>query len=521
MIVETMTDKETLQRRVHELSPWFYSFDLGQGVTTHSKLGPGEDSIHSTRRSMVESVVRRHFGSRLPQTTVIDIGCHEGYFSTAVANMGAADVLGVDIRARSLEKAALVSDAYGLTNTRFIQGNSEDLNPTDHGVFDMCLCLGLVYHLENPLRTIRNLAEMTTDFLVLDSQIVEDITGVAEWGSADYQLPYRGVFALIDESLAHADGNEETGATPIALCPSLAALQTALDRCGFADITVLEPPPEAHEQYRRGKRVVLTAVRRNGSATHASVVVAPGTARSGQATAVENQDEKALIQLERYDPALAWPEMSYEHWHRYLFASQWAAGRTVLDIACGEGYGTSILADTAKNVVGIDNDGDVIQKATDKYGRANLRFITGRAGEVPIEENSIADVIVSFETLEHLDETEQISFLSEIGRLLTDDGLLIISTPDKDRYQLESCSEFPSTRTCPGGVSHSPRTPIRVCPPFRTKGLSSFIHLVPDLRRQTSVRGARGRPPGGVIYSSRDARFQTPVRRGAVLESTD
>ena len=133
---------------------------------------------------------------------------------------------------------------------------------------------------------------------------------------------------------------------------------------------------------------------------------------------------------ERFTPQCV-REIWYEHYHRYAFAKRLVADKSVLDIACGEGYGSHILAQYAKTVVGIDIDGVSVAHAKTQYNRNNLTYIVGSCLSIPLDDASI-DVVVSFETLEHL--AQQQEMLAEINRVLTSDGLLIISTPDKKYY---------------------------------------------------------------------------------------
>jgi SAM-dependent methyltransferase len=125
-------------------------------------------------------------------------------------------------------------------------------------------------------------------------------------------------------------------------------------------------------------------------------------------------------------------EIWYEHWHRYQFACAVAAGKRVLDAACGEGYGSALLARTAQSVVGVDIDAVAVQHARARYGdQANLRFEQGDATALPAFATPF-DLIVSFETLEHVAQQEQL--VAGFARSLADDGLLIISSPDKRTY---------------------------------------------------------------------------------------
>ncbi|QDM28179.1 methyltransferase domain-containing protein [Tardiphaga sp. vice304] len=124
-------------------------------------------------------------------------------------------------------------------------------------------------------------------------------------------------------------------------------------------------------------------------------------------------------------------QVEIEHYHRYLLAREFCRGKDILDVAAGEGYGTALLAQVAVSAVGIEIDQDAVDAARAEFVRPNLRYEQGDARKLNIPDASI-DVAVSFETLEHL--AEQDTFLSELRRVLRDDGLLIISTPDRDIY---------------------------------------------------------------------------------------
>ncbi|MEP7108058.1 MAG: class I SAM-dependent methyltransferase [Ferruginibacter sp.] len=120
-----------------------------------------------------------------------------------------------------------------------------------------------------------------------------------------------------------------------------------------------------------------------------------------------------------------------EHLHRYAVALSLIKGKDVIDIACGEGYGSNLMSENAKSVTGIDISAEAIAHAGNKYKRHNLRFLCGSAIAFPCEDKSI-DVVVSFETLEHHDKHNEM--MLEIVRVLKKDGLLIISTPEKLNY---------------------------------------------------------------------------------------
>jgi O-antigen biosynthesis protein len=121
----------------------------------------------------------------------------------------------------------------------------------------------------------------------------------------------------------------------------------------------------------------------------------------------------------------------YEHLHRYFFAREFCRGRDVLDAASGEGFGSAYLAQTARSVVGVDICEEAIAHASKSYRADNLRFAAGDATRLTCPDASF-DVVVSFETIEHFDD--QRSFLKEIRRVLRPQGVLIVSTPNRDVY---------------------------------------------------------------------------------------
>ncbi|MEC0227944.1 glycosyltransferase [Paenibacillus alba] len=136
---------------------------------------------------------------------------------------------------------------------------------------------------------------------------------------------------------------------------------------------------------------------------------------------------------ERFVPHLTEEQIRVEHLQRYLSVQEIVKGKVVLDAACGEGYGSSILSETAASVTGIDISEQTIEHASKTYTNNNLTFLVASIERLPIEEHSV-DVVVSFETIEHVNESLQKSFLNEIKRVLKPDGILIISTPNKLVY---------------------------------------------------------------------------------------
>jgi 2-polyprenyl-3-methyl-5-hydroxy-6-metoxy-1,4-benzoquinol methylase len=125
-------------------------------------------------------------------------------------------------------------------------------------------------------------------------------------------------------------------------------------------------------------------------------------------------------------------EAEPSHLARYLFALNFiTAADKVLDIPCGTGYGTKLLAGKAKEVTGIDVSEKAIGHAEEFFNARNDYFKIGDMEnlEAALPADAFFDIIVSFEGIEHIGNGE--IFLEQVAKHLNKGGRLIISTPRK------------------------------------------------------------------------------------------
>src|SRR5215216_5058132 len=108
---------------------------------------------------------------------------------------------------------------------------------------------------------------------------------------------------------------------------------------------------------------------------------------------------------ERMVPSLL-NEIAVEHLARYAFCMSLVKGKKILDMACGEGYGSYLLSKIAAEVKGVDIDESTVFHAAANYHTSNLSFIQGDAADLPFGDKYF-DVIISFETIEHLEKQVQ------------------------------------------------------------------------------------------------------------------
>lgn len=135
--------------------------------------------------------------------------------------------------------------------------------------------------------------------------------------------------------------------------------------------------------------------------------------------------------LERFDPAEQRGRIAYEHLHRYALCREFVAGKRVLDLACGTGYGTAILGSSGAMVTGVDISAQAIELARRRHACDNVEYLIANCFDLPFEAGTF-DVIVANEMIEHVTDHDRL--LQEARRVLKKGGLLLVSTPNKPVY---------------------------------------------------------------------------------------
>lgn len=132
-------------------------------------------------------------------------------------------------------------------------------------------------------------------------------------------------------------------------------------------------------------------------------------------------------------------QVIYEHYHRYAFAARFVAGKRVLDLASGEGYGGALLARTAAEVVGLEIDPRTVEHARTRY--PGSRFEVGSITDPKALDGETFDVITCFEAIEHVDAQDKLMEL--VTGKLAPGGVFLCSTPDIEVYTHDHGNENP------------------------------------------------------------------------------
>jgi tRNA (mo5U34)-methyltransferase len=236
---------------------WFYAYELPDGSVTPTYHGVDIQAIHDTRWQMLERCFDQQLGADRSGLSALDLASHQGWFAVKMAQAGFGRVEGIDARQAHVDDSSLMADLYGLQGLSFRQGDVHELDPLALGEFDVVLMMGLLYHLENPVGALRTCRALCRKLCLIETQIVPGMTGWVDYGGYQYVRPLKGSFGIIDET-GDTHG-PEASITGICLVPSLEALLWILEKVGFSEASVLEPPADAYEQLLHHKRVMVAA----------------------------------------------------------------------------------------------------------------------------------------------------------------------------------------------------------------------------------------------------------------------
>jgi SAM-dependent methyltransferase len=237
-----------------------YAWKLRDGSTT-PLAGPELPDIHRTRAELMEAEVRAALAAAGPHATVIDLACNEGWFSQRALEWGAARVLGVDIRPELIRRAELIRDHFAIDAERlqFRCADVFDLDLAALGRFDVVLCLGLVYHLEDPVGAMRIASALSRCLCVIETQLTRQHQAITlgNGRSGQYEESPASYAAIVETDyesnmLASAGG-------VVSLIPNRAALAQAAGAAGFTRLEFAVPRETHNHQYVTGDRAVLLA----------------------------------------------------------------------------------------------------------------------------------------------------------------------------------------------------------------------------------------------------------------------
>ena len=139
-----------------------HNIQISENVYTMGKESGRSDSRHGRFIALATSM----FGSDLSGLRVLDLACMEGKSAFEFAKRG-AEAVGIEVRDHHLNKARAVASALGMDNLKFYTDDVRNVTPEKYGHFDIVVCSGIVYHLDEPdvFEFIHNISKCAKDSL--------------------------------------------------------------------------------------------------------------------------------------------------------------------------------------------------------------------------------------------------------------------------------------------------------------------------------------------------------------------
>ncbi len=302
--------------------------------------------------------------------SILDVGCGYGtHLATAAAQGWKCFGVEPSAHARKIAQERLGASAY-------IVENISDLIPHE---FDVVLLLDVIEHLPSPYPTLYQLFSIGA--ITPKTRVI--ITTPNAGSTAAQANPATWEYRHPASHLVHYTAQ---------------SLSLLLARLHFKDVDVKGASPGA-------------------------IADSPGLIATASGSTF------AEFMRERYVPG-TWSKLAeYEHMPRYALAKSLAKGKRVLDFGCGTGYGSALMAEVATHVTALDIDAPALAWARENHRAANIDFQRHADLGATLPAKSF-DMVTCFEMIEHVDHATQKAAVASIARLLTDEGLLLISTPN-------------------------------------------------------------------------------------------
>jgi tRNA (mo5U34)-methyltransferase len=249
-----MAVEETdLRRELQRLQPFSHQIDLPYGLHTH---GPEQ----SAKGDRVASLVRHAFppllelyGGSLAGKRVLDVACNCGGFSVAAARAGAERVLGFDVSDRYIEQANLIQRSLDLSQVEFRLMSIDDVSPDTIGTFDVVLCFGILYHLEDPVGGMRHLSSVADHAILVDTNVTRN---------RFMRAPYWRTNVPDPGSETGTTGAWRSDRRVYQFTPSAEAVEQMMDFLDFATVRRLPVNDRGLDaRYQKGRRATFLAVR--------------------------------------------------------------------------------------------------------------------------------------------------------------------------------------------------------------------------------------------------------------------
>jgi 2-polyprenyl-3-methyl-5-hydroxy-6-metoxy-1,4-benzoquinol methylase len=253
-----MTEQE-MRNEIARLAPFHHRVDLPYNLSTFVP----ELSRRPIEYSRLENLVKHAFptliqacGGSLQGKRVLDVACNCGGFTVEAAKLGSEYVLGIDLTDHYLEQASFIKRALNLEQVEFKAVDIESVTESAVGLFDVIFCFGILYHLENPILAMKQLASVTKGIMLVDT----DLMPTPAFREPLWWMNFPAVSTLESDDITTSRWRNQ--GKPVQFTPNEDAVVDLLKFLGFSKVEKIEPNQEGlEERYYNGTRATFLAVR--------------------------------------------------------------------------------------------------------------------------------------------------------------------------------------------------------------------------------------------------------------------
>ena len=258
-----------IERLVHGLGPWHFLIELEPGVFTIPRL----HWIGLWHNVVAQDYVSRTLPPLLAQlndsdpnhTSVIDIGCNEGWLSLLLFRLGFKRIVGIDPQPANIRKAKFLKEHFHMTNVDFICVNAEQFSPSED--FDYAIMLGVINHVHDPVGILENIYSYTKKHLILDfdSQCPDYVDNSPE---PQFSTPLAGVQGNMRCFFERSHQVTSASDSNLVFQYSKRAMLLMMNAAGFSDVMQVLPRVAMPSHYKNEKRVLLVGRRHKIGRAH-------------------------------------------------------------------------------------------------------------------------------------------------------------------------------------------------------------------------------------------------------------
>lgn len=248
-----------LEKELLQLGPWHFLIELEPGVFTIPRdqwktLWHTNIIVQNYTTRTLFPLIEMLNKNSPSDTTVIDIGCNEGWLSLIFHRMGFKRIVGIDPNEANIKKANFLKEYFNLKNVEFYLADINDFKTNEK--FDLSIMLGVINHTHNPVGILRNIHSFTEKYLILDfDSFCEDYVETST--EAKFNTDVSSVVGNMRCHFEHAHQTTSDKEGNLVFQYSRRAIQLMMGYAGFDNILHVPPRIFAPSHYKNDKRVML------------------------------------------------------------------------------------------------------------------------------------------------------------------------------------------------------------------------------------------------------------------------